>query len=166
MPVKMQAMKHVHANGIEFAYLEQGTGPLVLLLHGFPDNASSWSHQMPALAAAGFRAIAPYLRGYPPSEIPADGFYDRATLTADIAEVIRQLGNGQRVHLIGQDWGAAIAYAVLAATPELIDRAVVMAVPHPAMVARSPHRRDQANARATRRAQRNPGLLPRHVRPA
>jgi pimeloyl-ACP methyl ester carboxylesterase len=137
MPVKMQAMKHVHANGIEFAYLEQGTGPLVLLLHGFPDNASSWSHQMPALAAAGFRAIAPYLRGYPPSEIPADGFYDRATLTADIAELIRQLGNGQRVHLIGQDWGAAIAYAVLAATPELIDRAVVMAVPHPAMVARS-----------------------------
>lgn len=133
----MHAMKHVHANGIEFAYLEQGTGPLVLLLHGFPDNAGSWSYQMPALAAAGFRAIAPYLRGYPPSEIPADGFYDRATLAADIADLIRQLGNGQRVHLIGQDWGAAIAYAVLAAAPELIDRAVVMAVPHPAMVARS-----------------------------
>jgi pimeloyl-ACP methyl ester carboxylesterase len=130
-------VKHLHANGIEFAYLEQGTGPLVLLLHGFPDNARSWSHQLPALAAAGYRAVAPNLRGYPPSEIPTDGFYDRATLAADIAELIRQLGHGQRVHLIGQDWGAAIAYAVLAAVPELIDRAVVMAVPHPAMVARS-----------------------------
>jgi pimeloyl-ACP methyl ester carboxylesterase len=130
-------MNHVRANGIDVAYLEQGTGPLVLLLHGFPDNARSWEHQLPALAAAGYRAVAPNLRGYPPSEIPADGFYDRATLTADIADLIRQLGNGQRAHLIGQDWGAVIAYAVLAAVPELIDRAVVMAVPHPAVVAKS-----------------------------
>ena len=134
---KMPAVQHLRANGIDFAYLEQGTGPLVLLLHGFPDNARSWSHQMPALAAAGFRAVAPYLRGYPPSEIPTEGFYDRGTLAEDVASLIRQMGGGQRVHLIGQDWGAAITYAVLAAVPELIDRAIVMAVPHPAVVARS-----------------------------
>lgn len=130
-------MKHIRANGIDFAYLEEGSGPLVLLLHGFPDSAGSWSHQLPALAAAGFRAVAPNLRGYPPSEIPVDGYYDRATLAADIADLIHQLGDGKRVHLIGQDWGAVIAYAVLAGFPESIERAVVMAVPHPGAVATS-----------------------------
>ena len=130
-------MKHVRANGLQFAYLEQGTGPLVLLLHGFPDNARSWSHQVPALAAAGYRVVAPNLRGFPPSEIPPEGFYDRGTLTEDVADLIRALGDGERAHLIGQDWGAAIAYSVLAARPDLIDRAIVMAVPHPARVATS-----------------------------
>lgn len=133
----MADVKRIRANGIEFAYVEAGTGPLVLLLHGFPDNAGSWSHQLPALAAAGFRAVAPNLRGYPPSEIPVDGYYDRATLASDIAGLIGQLAGGQRVHLIGQDWGAVISYAVLAGFPELIERAVVMAVPHPAAVMKS-----------------------------
>jgi len=133
----MHAVQHQRANGIDFAYLEQGSGPLVVLLHGFPDNARSWAHQLPALAAAGYRAVAPNLRGYPPTEIPAAGYYDRATLAADVADLIRQLGGGQRVHLIGQDWGAAITYGVLAAFPDLIDRAIVMAVPHPAVVVKS-----------------------------
>ena len=130
-------MNRVHANGIDFAYLEQGSGPLVILLHGFPDTARTWDHQLSALAAAGYRAVAPYLRGYHPSTIPADGFYDKATLATDVAELIRTLGGGKPVHLVGQDWGAIISYAVLAAFPELIRRAVVMAVPHPARVARS-----------------------------
>ena len=56
-------MKHIQVRGLSFAYLEQGEGPLVLLLHGFPDNAQTWSHQMPALVAQGYRVIAPYLRG-------------------------------------------------------------------------------------------------------
>ena len=130
-------MNHLRANGLDFAYIEQGTGPLVLLLHGFPDTAQTWSHQMSALAAAGYRAVAPYLRGYAPSEIPRDGFYDKATLATDVAALIRALGGGQPVHLVGQDWGAIISYAVLAAFPELIRRSVVMAVPHPAQVAKS-----------------------------
>lgn len=130
-------MNRVRANGLEFAYLEQGEGPLVLLLHGFPDIAESWSHQMPALAAAGYRVVAPYLRGYAPTEIPRDGYYDKATLATDVAELIRSLSGGKPVHLVGQDWGAIIAYAVIAAFPELIERAVVMAVPHPAKVALS-----------------------------
>ena len=87
---------------------------------------------MPALAAAGYRAVAPYLRGYSPTEIPRDGFYDKATLATDVAELIRALGGGRPAHIIGQDWGATIAYAVLAAFPALVRRAVVMAVPHPA----------------------------------
>ena len=81
-------------------------------------RAGTWSHQIPALAAAGYRAVAPYLRGYSPTEIPRDGFYDKATLATDVAELIRALGGGP-AHLIGQDWGATIGYAVLAAFPEL-----------------------------------------------
>ena len=130
-------MNHIRANGIDFAYIEAGSGPLVILLHGFPDTANTWNHQMSALAAAGYRAVAPYLRGYYPSEIPREGFYDKATLATDVAELIRTLGGGKPVHLVGQDWGAIIAYAVLAAFPELIRRAVVMAVPHPAQVGKS-----------------------------
>lgn len=130
-------MKHLRANGIEFAYLEAGSGPLVLLLHGFPDTAASWSHQMPALAAAGYRVVAPYLRGYHPTEVPQGGFYDKATLATDVAELIGALGGGKPVHLVGQDWGAIISYAVIAAFPERVRRAVVMAVPHPARVAAS-----------------------------
>jgi pimeloyl-ACP methyl ester carboxylesterase len=130
-------MNRIEANGLQFAYLDEGDGPRVLLLHGFPDTARSWSHQMRALASAGYRPTAPYLRGYPPTEIPADDFYDIGTLATDVAELIRALGGGKPVHLVAQDWGAAITYAVLAAFPELIRRAVVMAVPHPAEVAKS-----------------------------
>jgi len=130
-------MKRVRANDLEFAYLEEGDGPVVLLLHGFPDTAGTWSHQMPALAAAGYRAVAPYLRGYPPTEVPRGGFFDTGTLATDVAELIRAFGDGAPVHLVAQDWGAAIAYSALAAFPDLIRRAVVMAVPHPLQVAKS-----------------------------
>jgi pimeloyl-ACP methyl ester carboxylesterase len=121
----------VIANGIEFGYLEAGDGPLVLLLHGWPDGPTTWSHQMSPLADAGYRAVAPALRGYPPTEIPRGGFYDVGTLAADVRELIRTLGGGQPCLLVGQDWGALIAYTVLAAFGELVRRAVVMAVPHP-----------------------------------
>lgn len=130
-------MNHLRANGLDFAYLEQGTGPLVILLHGFPDTAHTWDHQLSALAGAGYRAVAPFMRGYHPTAIPRDGFYDKATLVTDVAALIKALGGGKPVHLIGQDWGAIVSYAVLAAFPELVSRAVVMAVPHPAQVARS-----------------------------
>lgn len=130
-------MNYIHANGLQFAYVEQGEGPLVMLLHGFPDTAHTWDHQMPALAAAGYRVVAPFLRGYSPTEIPKDGYYDKATLVSDVAALIEAFGGGAPVHLVGQDWGAIITYAVLAAYPELVRRAVVMAVPHPAEVAKS-----------------------------
>lgn len=130
-------MKHIQANGINFAYLEQGSGPLVLLLHGFPDNAHTWSYQMPVLAAAGYRVVAPFLRGYHPSAIPDNGHYDKASLVADVAALIRALGGAEPVRLVAQDWGAIISYALLAAHPEQVHRAVLMAVPHPAEVAKS-----------------------------
>lgn len=130
-------LRTVTANGLRFACLEQGAGPLVLLLHGFPDNAHSWERQIPVLAAAGYRVVAPFLRGYPPSEIPAGGYFDLATLATDIKCLIEALNDGQPCLLVGQDWGAAVSYGVLAAYPELVRRAAILAVPHPAQVRRT-----------------------------
>ena len=127
----------ITANGLRFAYLEAGEGPLVLLLHGFPDNAHTWERQMPVLAAAGYRVVAPFLRGYPPTGIPGAGYFDLATLATDIKCLIEAVNAGQPCHLVGQDWGAAISYATLAAYPESIRSAVILAVPHPAEVRRT-----------------------------
>jgi pimeloyl-ACP methyl ester carboxylesterase len=126
----------VQANGLDFAYLTEGSGPLLLCLHGFPDNAWSWERQIPAFAAAGYRVVAPFLRGYAPTAVPADGWYDRATLAADVRALVEALGDGPAV-IVGQDWGAAITYGAIAAFPELFARAVVMAIPHPAMIRES-----------------------------
>ncbi len=125
------------ANGLRFAALEAGPtdGPLALFLHGYPDSATTWQHQLPAFAAAGYRAVAPWLRGYPPTEIPPAGaYYDRATLVTDVAALIDALSPDKPCALIGQDWGAAIGYGVLAAYPEKVSRAALLAVPHPAQV--------------------------------
>ncbi len=75
----------VRANGLTFATLEAGDGPLVLCLHGFPDHARSFRHQLPALAAAGYRAVAPFMRGYAPTDVPLDGPYQSAALAEDAA---------------------------------------------------------------------------------
>ncbi len=125
------------ANGLDFAALEAGPadGPLALFLHGYPDSATTWQHQLPAFAAAGYRAVAPWLRGYPPSTIPPNSaYYDRATLAVDVAETIKTLSPDRPCVLIGQDWGAAIGYGVLAAFPQRVSRAALLAVPHPAQV--------------------------------
>lgn len=126
----------LHANGLRFAALEAGPadGPLALFLHGFPDGATTWQYQLPAFAAAGYRAVAPWLRGYAPTEIAPGAYYDRATLAADVAALIDTLSPEQPGVLIGQDWGAAIGYGVLAAFPEKVSRAALLAVPHPATV--------------------------------
>ena len=129
--------QYITANGINFAYLTEGSGPLVLLLHGFPDNAHTWSHQMPALAAQGYQVVAPFLKGYAPTDAPAVSGYDKAALVDDISVLVRQLSPDQPSYFVGQDWGAIIGYALLAAYPERFKSAVLMAVPHPAEVAKS-----------------------------
>jgi pimeloyl-ACP methyl ester carboxylesterase len=129
--------RRVIANGLEFAVLEDGDGPLVLLLHGFPDNAWTWERQFAALTGAGYRVCAPFLRGYPPTQIPAEAYYDRATLALDIKSLCDTLGGGAPVDIVAQDWGAAIAYGVLGAFPEAVRRAVLLAVPHPVAVRRT-----------------------------
>lgn len=127
----------VEANGVRFAYLAQGTGPLVLLLHGFPDTAWTWDRALPALATAGFRAVAPFTRGYHPTAIPADGRYDLATLAADAIALIGALGE-ERAILVGHDWGAAAAYKAAATRPEALRLLVTFAIPHPGALRPTP----------------------------
>ena len=112
-----------------------GDGPIVLCLHGFPDNAGSFRHQLPALAEVGYRAISLTLRGYEPGSIPGDGDYTMETIATDILAVIDSLNTGP-VHLIGHDWGAAVAYVAVAAAPERFRSLTVMAVPHAGRFAR------------------------------
>ena len=121
----------VEANGIEFAFLEAGEGPLVLLLHGFPDNPWTWESQVEALAEGGYRAVAPFMRGYPPTQIPSDGRYDAEALAADVASLVRSLGDGP-ARVVGSDWGGIATYAAMALHPEAIKRSVVVNVGHPA----------------------------------
>lgn len=120
----------VKANGNRFAFLEVGEGPLVLLLHGFPDNAWTWSHQLPVLAGAGYRAVAPFMRGYPPTEIPSDGRYDMLALGKDVTELVRALGGGP-AYIVGHDWGAIATYAAIGMSPSSILAAAVIGVTHP-----------------------------------
>jgi pimeloyl-ACP methyl ester carboxylesterase len=120
----------VRANGIEFAYIEEGEGPLVLLVHGFPDIAQTWTAQIEALAGAGYRAVAPNLRGYPPTEVPGHGYYDAATLAKDVEGLIEAFGGGP-VSYVGHDWGAAIGYRTVAALPHLFTKSVQLAIAHP-----------------------------------
>jgi len=119
----------VRARGLEFPTLEAGDGPLVLCLHGFPDSLESFRHQLPALAAAGFRAVAPCMRGYAPSAMPADGAYQTAALAEDAIAIIDALGHDDAI-VIGHDWGAVAAYGAAIAAPERVRALVTAAVPH------------------------------------
>ena len=123
--------RFVNAGGLRFAYLEQGAGPLVLLVHGFPDTAHTWDATMTALAAAGYRAVAPFTRGYAPTEIPADGDYRSETLARDVVALIDALGETHAV-VVGHDWGAIAAYGATALAPEKVKLLITLAIPHPA----------------------------------
>jgi pimeloyl-ACP methyl ester carboxylesterase len=120
----------LRAGGLAFSALEQGAGPVVLCLHGFPDHARSFRLQLPALAGAGFRAIAPTLRGYEPSSQPPDSDYHVVRMAEDVAGWLDDLGE-QRVHLVGHDWGAVIGYAACALAPERFASLTTLAIPNP-----------------------------------
>ncbi|MDG1480362.1 MAG: alpha/beta hydrolase [Myxococcota bacterium] len=124
----------VHARGLDFAYLQWGTeGPLLLLVHGFPDTARTWDCVGPALAADGYRVVAPYTRGYAPTAVPTDGRYDADTLGDDVISLIDSLGEASAI-VVGHDWGAGAAYSAAARHPERIRALVAVAIPHPATV--------------------------------
>lgn len=117
------------ANGLEFAFLELGEGPLVLCLHGFPDRAESFVPLLRALANAGYRAVAPYLRGYAPSGFAPDGDYSIGLLAQDVIALIDHFG-ADRASVVGHDWGAVAGYAAANLRPDRVDRLVTAAVPH------------------------------------
>ncbi len=121
----------VTANGVQFSYFESGPaeGPLALCLHGFPDTAYTWRFLLPELAAAGFHAVAPFLRGYAPTAIPSDGRYQIGALARDANSLHAALGGTDDAVIIGHDWGALTAYAAVAHQPDRWRRAVTAAVP-------------------------------------
>jgi pimeloyl-ACP methyl ester carboxylesterase len=124
-------LNYVQANGVRFAYLEQGSGPLVMFMHGFPDNAWSYRKQMQIFADAGYRAVSPFLRGYSPTEIPADGIFDPIALGKDLGALIGALSDDGQASVVGMDWGGTSTFQALATAPALIKAAVVMNTAHP-----------------------------------
>jgi pimeloyl-ACP methyl ester carboxylesterase len=119
----------VRANDVTFHYLAMGEGPLLLCLHGFPDHARSFQHQLRYFSALGYRVIAPLMRGYPPTATPAGATFYAADLAHDVVALVRSLG-ASRATLLGHDWGARAAYGAAVLAPEMFDRLVTLALPY------------------------------------
>ncbi|MEU4314233.1 alpha/beta fold hydrolase [Nocardia sp. NPDC024068] len=127
--------RRVSANGMQFHLVEAGSGPLVVLLHGFPQSWYSWRHQIPALAE-NFRVVAVDMRGYGGSDCPpAVVDYRIEALTADVAALIHALG-ARTAHIVGHDWGGIVAWAFAVRYPDMVDRLVLLNYPHPVEFAR------------------------------
>ena len=119
-------------NGVRLHYVEAGEGPLVVLLHGFPDHWYAWRDQIPALAEAGYRVVAPDMRGYNASEKPHGvEAYRMGELIEDVLGLIETCGE-ERATVVGHDWGGVIAWEVAARHPDSVDRLAVLNAPHPA----------------------------------
>ena len=121
--------REITANGLRFHIAEAGDGPLVLLLHGFPENWWAWRNQLPTLAEAGYRAVALDLRGYGATDHPPRG-YDLPSLTQDVSAVIRSLGSEDAV-IVGHDWGGAIGWSLACLSPKSVRRLVAVSSVHP-----------------------------------
>jgi pimeloyl-ACP methyl ester carboxylesterase len=127
----MQSSRSVSANGIEIFLTEQGQGPLVLLCHGWPELSYSWRHQLPAIAEAGFHAVAPDMRGFgrtsAPAEIDAYSIFD---LVGDMVALVAALGE-KRAVIIGHDWGAPVAWHAALFRPDIFHAVAGLSVPPP-----------------------------------
>jgi epoxide hydrolase 4 len=141
-PPEIGTHRRVFVNGVSLHVVEAGQGPPVVMLHGFPEFWYSWRHQLPALADAGFRAIAPDLRGYNESDKPPGvASYRSAKLVGDVAGLIEDLRSGPAV-LVGHDWGGVIAWLLVMRRPDLVRGLAVLNAPHPATFLRElPHAR-------------------------
>jgi epoxide hydrolase 4 len=134
----------VVANGVNFEVATMGSGDrLALCLHGFPEHAYSWRHQMPLLARLGYRVWAPNLRGYGGTDSPQEvSAYRTRTLVEDVASLIKAAGARETL-LLAHDWGGALAWSLAIEQPQLIDKLVVLNLPHPACFARELRRPPQ-----------------------
>ncbi|MFC4943263.1 alpha/beta fold hydrolase [Pseudonocardia sp. GCM10023141] len=137
----------ISANGIRLHVAECGSGPLVVLLHGFPEFWWSWRHQLVGLAERGYRAVAVDLRGYGDSDKPPRG-YDLWTLAGDVAGLIKGLGE-PRAHVVGHGWGGLIAWTLAALHPRLVGSLAVVGAPHPLAVRSAVLRDLRGQGRAT-----------------
>ena len=132
-----EELKYVDANGITFAYLEEGEGPLVLLFHGYPETARSWASVQSRIAKEGYRVVAPFTRGYPPTTASDIGDYSVRALGQDALALIGALGEDRAI-LIGHDWGASTVYEAATAEPSKVMKLVALSVPHARAVADDP----------------------------
>jgi pimeloyl-ACP methyl ester carboxylesterase len=122
----------IQANGLSFHYAAAGSGPLVLLLHGFPEFWYGWRRQIPALASAGYRVVAPDLRGYNKTDRPpAVRYYALPVLVDDVIALIAAFGES-RARVVAHDWGGAIAWHAAMQAPDKIERLAILNAPHPA----------------------------------
>src|SRR5262245_16130978 len=120
----------IEANGIRMHLAEEGSGPLVVLCHGFPESWYSWRHQLPALAAAGFHAVAPDMRGYGATDAPdAIDRYTLLHLVGDVIGILDTLG-AERAVVVGHDWGAPVAWHAALLRPDRIRGVVGLSVPY------------------------------------
>jgi len=123
-------LRTVQLDDIRMRFAEQGSGPLVLFCHGWPESWYSWRHQMAAVAAAGFRAVAPDMRGYGGTDAPQDpSKYSLLHLVGDMVGLLKVLGETQAV-LVGHDWGAPVAWHAALLRPDLFRAVVGMSVPY------------------------------------
>jgi pimeloyl-ACP methyl ester carboxylesterase len=137
-------MGRVEVDGVVTHYEVAGEGRPVLLLHGFPDTGRLWRHQVPALAEAGFQVIVPDLRGYGRSGKPeAVEAYSMALLAADVGAIFTDLGI-PRAHIVGHDWGAALAWALGILAPGSVDHLAVLSVGNPLTFLRTPQQREKS----------------------
>ena len=144
MPNAFPPPRYVDTNGIRMAVFEQGSGPAVIFLHGFPELAFSWRHQLPAFAAAGYRAIAPDQRGYGMTDSPSGvAQYTIEELIADVAGLLQDLGL-QRATIVGHDWGALLLWHMALLRPDMIDRQVILNIPFHARPPTDPIERARA----------------------
>ncbi|AFY41319.1 alpha/beta fold hydrolase [Nostoc sp. PCC 7107] len=126
--------KYITTNGVKLHYVTQGTGPLMLMLHGFPEFWYSWRHQIPEFAE-NFQVVALDLRGYNDSEKPQEqSAYIMDEFIKDVEGVIKGLGHEKCV-LLGHDWGGAIAWCFAYAHPEMLEKLIILNLPHPAKFA-------------------------------
>jgi pimeloyl-ACP methyl ester carboxylesterase len=131
------AHRYADLGDVRLHYVEAGEGPLVVLLHGFPEFWFSWRFQIPALAAAGFRVVAPDMRGYNLSDKPAGvESYAVDKLARDVERLIGTLGE-ERAVVVGHDWGGMLAWATAMLHPERVERLAILNVPHPERLARA-----------------------------
>jgi pimeloyl-ACP methyl ester carboxylesterase len=142
--LKTLTLRH---GALSFSALEEGKGATVFCLHGFPDHARSFRFQLPAMAHAGFRAVAPTLRGYEPLSQPPDGDYRLLRIAEDVVAWMDDLGV-DRVHFVGHDWGAIVGYLVAAIWPERLLSLVTLAIAHPLRLPREVLRRPSQLAKS------------------
>jgi len=126
----------ISVNGIKLHYVEEGTGELVILLHGFPEFWYGWKNQIPVLSKK-YRVVAPDMRGYNLSDKPKNvSDYQIQILAKDIAELVKALGEEKAI-IVGHDWGAAVAWTVASLFPEVVKKVAILNVPHPNEMSRA-----------------------------